>query len=596
MTKPCRRRASRPGGANRFGALASRGLACVLVVAAATQGMVVAAATPAMAAGTPALGDYLAASVALHDNDYPYAAEHLLRALAADPGNRSVRSQAFLAAALAGRPEATRLATGLAGDSAAALLDGNALAIAGRWGEAAHVFATAPSDNGLVDMLRPLLVAWSDFGDGHPELALDMLEPLESASKLPGLYALHAATIADLAGRAEDAATSIGLVRTRSPLPGLDAVRIVASYEARHGRLGDAEALIHALATDEPALGVAEADLDASLMTRPISDARDGLAASYLAVAALIASQSDASATALLLVRYALSLDPGLTAARLLASDLDQSLHVPDAGLAVLAPVGPGDPLETLVALRRAELEQVLGHVDAARAAYLSLADARPGVAEPWRELGEMLSDAGRNQEAIDAFGHAIADTPASADGSWQLDFDRAVALDRMNRWAQAKADLDEALRRSPDQPYVLNYIGYSDAERDVDLEQARALVERALATKPRDPAFLDSLGWIMLKQNDVGDGVRTLEAAAEMTPDDPTVNYHLGVGYWRQNRHAEAEQEWQKALILQPDAADRPRIEARLREAASDKAGSAGAGSDKAGSATASHKVTVSP
>ena len=558
MTKSRRRRASRIGG----GAIRSGVLAAGLL---AGSPLGPAAATPA---AQPALGDYLAASVALHANDYPYAAEHLLRALAADPGNRSVRSQAFLAAALAGRPEATRLASGLAGDSAASLLDGNALAIAGRWGEAAHAFATAPSDNGLVDMLRPLLVAWSEFGDGHPELALDMLEPLESASKLPGLYALHAATIADLAGRAENAATDFALVRTTPPLPGLDAVRLVASYEARHGRLEDAQALVRALVTEQPALAVAEPDLDAALLTRPITDARDGLAASYLAVAALIASEADASASALLLVRYALSLDPGLTGARLLASDLDQSLHVPEAGLAVLAPVGPGDPEGTLVALRRAELEEDLGHVDAARAGFLALADARPGVAEPWRELGEMLSDAGRNQEAVAAFGHAIADTPANADRSWQLEFDQAVALDHLNRWPEAKADLAEALRRSPDQPYVLNYIGYSDAERDQDLPEARALVERALAAKPRDPAFLDSLGWIMLKQNDVGGGVRTLERAAEMTPDDPTVNYHLGVGYWRQNRHAEAEQQWQKALILHPDAMDRPMIEARLREA----------------------------
>ena len=179
-----------------------------------------------------------------------------------------------------------------------------------------------------------------------------------------------------------------------------------------------------------------------------------------------------------------------------------------------------------------------------------------------------MLSDAGRNREAIGAFAHAIADTPASAADAWQLEFDQAVALDRLDRWQEAKADLAEALRRSPDQPYVLNYIGYSDAERNQDLPEARSLVERALQARPRDPAFLDSLGWIMLKQNDVGDGVRTLEQAAEMTPDDPTVNYHLGVGYWRQNRRSEAEQQWQKALVLHPDAADRPRIEARLREA----------------------------
>ncbi len=522
----------------------------------------------AASATAPSFGDYLAATVALHDNDFSYAAEHLLRALAADPRNPGLRQQAFLASALAGRPEAVRLASGLPGDEAASLLGGDTLALAGRWDEAARLFANIPSDGGLIDMVRPLLVAWSEFGAGRPELALGTLEPLETGSRLPGLYALHAAAIADLGGRAEQAARDFGLVRTTSPLPGLETVRIVASYEARHGRLADAEALIRALADDTPVLAVAEAGLEASLLTPPIDNARDGLAEAYLAVAALIASEAEGSTSALLLLRDALALDPALTGARLLASDLDQSLGVPASGLAILAAVRPADPLAALVQLRRAELDEVTGNGGAARAGFAALASVQPGAAEPWRELGELLSEEGDETGAAHAFDQAIADTPSGAEGSWQLLFDRAVALDRSNRWRQAEADLDEALRRSPDQPYVLNYLGYSYAERGQDLAEARSLVERALSAKPGDAAFLDSLGWIMLKQNDVAGGVRTLERAAEMTPEDPTVNYHLGVGYWRENRRAEAEESWQQALILHPDAADRPRIEARLRMA----------------------------
>ena len=540
------------------------------VLPGAVAAALVAAPAASRAANTamPSGGDYLSASVALENNDFDYAAEHMLRALAADPRNGAVKAKAFLASALAGRPEAARLATGLGNDGAASLLAANALALGGQWDEAAHAFGSATSDGGLVDVLRPMLVAWSEFGAGHPDLALGNLAPLLNGPRLPALYALQAGLIDELAGRADDAAAAYGIVRTGSDGLGLDTIRILASFAARHDRLGQAEASVHALAIANPSLALAEAGIDASLETPPVIDARAGLADSYLAVASLLATGGHADTGALLMLRFALDLDPGNTAARLLASDIDQSLHVPQAGLAVLAPVRAADPLDALVQLRVAELALANGDRARARSILVSLTEAAPGVAEPWRELGELLSDDKNDAEAVAAFDHAIADTPKGQDGSWQLNFDRAVVLDRTHQWPRAEADLDEALRLSPDQPYVLNYLGYSYAEHDTDLARARDLVERALRAKPKDPAFLDSLGWIMLKQNDVSGGVRTLEQAAEMTPLDPTVNYHLGVGYWREGRHAEAADQWQQALILKPDDTDRPHIEARLRQA----------------------------
>ena len=447
-------------------------------------------------------------------------------------------------------------------------MGGNALAASGRGAEAARAYADAPADNGLVDMLRPILVAWSEFGAGHPDLALGAVESLANGGRTPGLYALNAGLIADLAGRIDEAAADLRLAREQSPGVGLDTVRILASFDARHGKLSDAEALVQALVASAPALGVVEAGLDASLTERPVTGAREGLAEAYLAAGSIVASNDTGSTSALLLLRYGIDLDPDQTAARLLMSDIDQSLHVPGAGLAVLAPVRPADPLAGLVGLRRAELEDAVGdHAGTARD-LRALTIAAPGVAEPWRELGELLGQQGQQAAAIAAFDHAVADTANPGSDGWQLLFDRAVAYDRSHRWPKAEADLRGALAIAPDQPFVLNYLGYSFAEQDRNLDEAHALIERALRQQPHDPAFLDSLGWVELEQGDVGGAVATLEHAAEMTPEDPTVNYHLGVAYWRQGRRAEATDQWREALILKPDATDRPRIEKSLHEA----------------------------
>ena len=129
----------------------------------------------------------------------------------------------------------------------------------------------------------------------------------------------------------------------------------------------------------------------------------------------------------------------------------------------------------------------------------------------------------------------------------------------------------------------MLNYLGYSYAEQDRNLDEARHMLERALAQKPHDGAFLDSLGWIILRQKHVGEAIEQLQQAAELTPEDPTVNYHLGVAYWDAGRRVEAENQWRRALILNPDADDLPKIQAHLREADSGTGGSAG-GSGAAG------------
>ena len=228
--------------------------------------------------------------------------------------------------------------------------------------------------------------------------------------------------------------------------------------------------------------------------------------------------------------------------------------------------------------LRRAELSSALGQDGEARRIYGELIGAFPGEAEPAREDGELLNDEHRYGDAASRLSLAIADTKNPGGDDWSLFFDRAVAYDRSHQWPRAEADLRRALQLSPDQPFVLNYLGYSYAEQDRNLEEARHMLERALAQKPHDGAFLDSLGWIILKQKHVGEAIAQLQEAAELTPEDPTVNYHLGVAYWEAGRRSEAENQWRRALILKPDADDLPKIQARLREADAGAARDAGA------------------
>ena len=203
-----------------------------------------------------------------------------------------------------------------------------------------------------------------------------------------------------------------------------------------------------------------------------------------------------------------------------------------------------------------------------------------PDRPEPAQELGDVLSDAKLYVLAVTAYDRAITDRSRLGSGlagnDWQLLFSRAVVLDRQNQWPRAEADLKHALALAPDEPFLLNYLGYSLVERHLDLGKARTLIQRALDGKPDDGSIRDSLGWVMLRQNQVPAAVQTLERAAEEMPEDPTVNFHLGTAYWAAGRKVEAEDQWRWALVLKPEPADAVQIHDALRRAGLEDGGKA--------------------
>ena len=142
-----------------------------------------------------------------------------------------------------------------------------------------------------------------------------------------------------------------------------------------------------------------------------------------------------------------------------------------------------------------------------------------------------------------------------------------ATAAERARDWARAEADFLRALELFPDQPFVLNYLGYSWTEQGRNLPRARQMIERAAAAQPNDGAILDSLGWVQLRQGDVQGAVKQLERAIELDSNDPTITSHLGDAYWAAGRKLEAQFQWRRALTLKPDPDDIVKLEAKLRD-----------------------------
>jgi Flp pilus assembly protein TadD len=302
----------------------------------------------------------------------------------------------------------------------------------------------------------------------------------------------------------------------------------------------------------------------AAVTKRPVPNAQDGIAESYFTFAAMLRSQ-DANDFSLIMLRLALDLRPDFTAARILAADNLVNDRHPALALRMLNDVPPTDPLAPVVQLKRISLIDGLGRSDDAMRDLERLARDYPDSPLPDQQLGDILRTKQRFPDAVAAYDRAIARIARPQASDWVLFYDRGVAEERSHLWPKADADFHRALELSPDQPFVLNYLGYSYADMGHHLTEARDMIERASERRPNDGAIVDSLGWVMYRQGDSKAAVKTLERAVELEPEDSTINGHLGDAYWAAGRKVEAQYQWRRALTLNPPPDDAAKLEAKL-------------------------------
>jgi tetratricopeptide (TPR) repeat protein len=509
---------------------------------------------------------FLTGRFAAAEGDIDHAASQFLRALGSDPSSSELREQAFMTALLAGRPEAVRLAAMLPDSQPGTLLLANADAKAGRW-EQAEARVSALPNAGLAVVLQPLLTAWIQAGEGRTAVALGTLAAAPNAQRLRGLYTLHGAMIADLGRQNAEAARMYRLAAQDYGDADLQLTRQIASWQMREGHAEEARQSIQALTDTNSSLALIGPGLLASAGERQVRNATDGMAEAYMSLAGALRGR-ERQAFSAVLVQLALDLRPDLTSARLLASELYDGRNKPDLALAALAPVASGDPLLPLVRMRQAALTSELGNTSQALRMLDDLARAHSDRPEIPTLQGDLLRTQKRFAEAVSAYDKAVSllNKPYSR-ADWGLFYNRGIALDRAHQWARAEADFIEALRLQPEQPYVMNYLGYSWTEQDRNLARARDMIERAVRQRPDDGEIIDSLGWVLYRQGDYKSAVKYLERASELQPEDPTINGHLGDAYMAAGRKLEAQFQWRRALTLKPDPEEIPKLQAKLRE-----------------------------
>ncbi len=538
---------------------------------AALAAVLAGAALPAAASSLS--GAYLAAMQAAFRDDYVDAADYYEEALALDPDNLGLLTNATVNRVAMGdvagaRPLAERLEVVDPSNQVATLVRLGDTIAAGDFTQAGAILEKArPAINPL---LAGLLSGWIAVGSEDFAGASARFDAMTGNDALVAYGQYHKALALALAGDFVSAETILA-GGDKGPLH-LNRSAIVAHAEilAQLGREADAVAIID----DALSGGVPDAPL-VDLRTRlasgeevpfdQVTSAKDGAAEVFLTLADAL-NTGDTQRVALIHARLAEHIRPDMVEADLVAAEILEAENQFQLATAALADVPQTSPWYVTAQIRRANTQRAAGDPDAGIVTLTALAQSNGDRIEVQSALGDALRMAERFPESVAAYTRAIdlIETPAPA--HWALYYTRGIANERAGNWPAAESDFREALKLEPGQPLVLNYLGYSLVEKHENLDEALGMIEQASKAEPDDGYITDSLGWVLFRLGRYEDAVKPMLHAVELTPDDPVINDHLGDVLWMVGRKREAEFQWQRALSFGPaDDLDMDRIRKKL-------------------------------
>jgi tetratricopeptide (TPR) repeat protein len=564
--------------------------ACALAVTLWSIPGALAAQTPSPPLGvrsTPA-GDYLAARHASVSRDAAAAATYYRSALKADPKNADLLELAFYSVLAEGDiDEAVRLGERLLQSDKTnrnARLVLGIRALKQKQYPAARQQLTQAMRGPVSDLIATLLTAWSQYGANDSKGAVETIDRLSGADWYAIFKDLHAGLILDLAGNKKEAGKRL----ERAYKVDSSALRVVQAYASWLSRNGNKDEALKVLKTFDSALPrhplvvtAMETLSRGESLPRLVDGPAAGAAEALYGLGAALGRREEELSLAnrgLAYLQLALYLDANHALALLSLADLYEAMKKPELAIDVYARV-PADS----VLKRNAEIQMALNldsleRTDEAKQHLSKLIENRPDDLDAILALGNILRDRKQYAECGDAYGKAIALVPHPTKPNWTLFYFRGICYERSKQWVKAEADLKKALELYPDQPHVLNYLGYSWIDQGVNLDEGMRMIRRSVEQRPDDGYIVDSLGWAYYRLGNLEEATKNLERAVELKPMDPTINDHLGDVYWRVGRNLEAKFQWTHARDLKPEPDELQKIEAKLKTGLADEPAAAAA------------------
>jgi tetratricopeptide (TPR) repeat protein len=536
-----------------------------------------------------AAGSYLAARHAGQQRDAQTAATYYRNALRHDPKNGELLDRTFLSLLVGGDVnEAVRYADRVLqadkNDRIARLVTGVRDLKAKQYGNARKDIGQSVRGP-ITDLAATLLSAWAMAGAGDSKGAVAAIDKLTGPDWYGIFKELHAGLILDLAGNAKEAGKRLD----RANKLDSSALRVIQAYGSWLSRHQSTQAALDLLEGFEKVLPhhpLVVADIQrlkaGEKLPVMISNVQAGAAEALYGLGASLGRRGGED-LGLVYLQLSLYLVPNHPLALLSLADLYESLKKPELAIRAYERVPLSSPLHRNAAIQMASNLDSLERADEAKKKLQGLLAERPNDLEAIQALGNIYRAHKEFKECSDAYSRAVALIPNPTKANWITFYFRGICYERSKQWGLAEADLKKALELYPEQPHVLNYLGYSWIDQGLNLDAGMDMIKRAVAQRPDDGYIVDSLGWAYYRIGNYDEAVKQLERAIELKPEDPTINDHLGDAYWRVGRTLEAKFQWAHARDLKPEPEELPKILEKIASGLPDETTSQAKAEEKA-------------
>jgi len=548
------------------------GSALAAVLAAAPIELTAQATSRQDQSGVTVYGSYLAARHAGRMRDALAAAGYYRAALKLDPKNEELRDRAFLSLLVGGDiDQAVTFAQTIVRkdktDRVARLVLG-VHAVKQKHYRTARRELTKSVRGPITDLAATLLTAWSDEGTGASKAALAAIDKLRGPDWYEIFKDLHAGLIADVAGHEKEAGQRLQKAY-KLDANALRVVEAYASWTSRNKSPKDALKIFEAFnktLPDHPLVKASMEKLKRGEKLPPlVSSAQAGAAEALYGLGASLGRRGGED-LGLVYLQLALYLKPDHGLALLSLADLYESLKKPDLAIKVYKRVPANSPLHRNAAIQMASDLDALDRSAEAEKHLDALIKKYPHDLEAINALGNVQRAHKKFAECAETYSKGIALIAHPTKANWVNFYFRGICYERSHQWPKAEADLKQALKLFPDQPHVLNYLGYSWIDQGVHLDEGMAMIKKAVQQRPDDGYIVDSLGWAYYRLGNYKEAVKQLDHAVEIKPEDPTINDHLGDAYWRVGRTLEAHFQWAHARDMKPEPDELAKIEEKLK------------------------------
>jgi tetratricopeptide (TPR) repeat protein len=534
--------------------------------------------TPQELAKLSAAGSYLAARHAGQQRDARTAAAYYRATLRHDPKNGELLDRTFLSLLVAGEINdavqyADRILQTDKSDKVARLVAGVRALKTKQYSGARREIAQSVRGP-ITDLAATLLNAWAMEGSKDTKGAVAAIDKLTGPDWYAIFKDLHAGLILDAAGNSKEAGKRLEAAYKLDS----SALRVVEAYGSWLSRNKSPKEALDLFETFDKALPrhpLVVEDMEklkaGQKLPLLVSNPQSGAAEALYGLGASLGRRGGED-LGLVYLQLSLYLSPNHGLALLSLADLYESLKKPEMAIKVYERVPADSPLHRNALIQMAANLDTLDRPDEAKKHLRTLIAEHPDDLEAIMALGNVLRSHKEFAECADNYTKAIDLVKNPTKANWTLFYFRGICYERAKQWPKAEADLKKALELYPDQPHVLNYLGYSWIDQGTNLDQGMEMIKLAVSKRPDDGYIVDSLGWAYYRLGNYDEAVKQLEKAIELKPEDPTINDHLGDAYWRVGRVLEANFQWAHARDLKPDADELPKILAKLKNGLPDE------------------------